>query len=143
MQSLASLKPSFVQMGQMGGFDAVAVDAHPDVEAVHHVHHAGNSSGIVDGAAAVLIGRRPHVLVTVEQGDAVDVPHRHDGVPEQALAPGLGRALLRLDGVSMSRVGLGASGGAWPVDPAIAVKSYFMPQGRGRRGSSIRRRRRR
>lgn len=58
MQSLASLKPSFVQMGQMGGFDAVAVDAHPDVEAVNHVHHAGNSSGIVDGAAAVLIGSR-------------------------------------------------------------------------------------
>ncbi|SFU32626.1 acetyl-CoA C-acetyltransferase [Methylobacterium sp. 174MFSha1.1] len=56
MQSLASLKPSFIQMGQMGGFDAVAVDAHPDVEAVEHVHHAGNSSGIVDGAAAVLIG---------------------------------------------------------------------------------------
>ena len=58
MQSLASLKASFAQMGQMGGFDAVAVDAHPDVEFVDHVHHAGNSSGIVDGAAAVLIGSR-------------------------------------------------------------------------------------
>jgi acetyl-CoA C-acetyltransferase len=56
MQSLGQLKPSFVQMGQMGGFDAVAIDAHPDVETVNHVHHAGNSSGIVDGAAAVLIG---------------------------------------------------------------------------------------
>ncbi|WP_342163197.1 acetyl-CoA C-acetyltransferase [Methylobacterium sp. SD21] len=56
MQSLGALKPSFVQMGQMGGFDAVATDAHPDVEFVNHVHHAGNSSGIVDGAAAVLIG---------------------------------------------------------------------------------------
>jgi acetyl-CoA C-acetyltransferase len=56
MQSLASLKPSFVQMGEMGGFDAVAIDAHPEIEAVNHVHHAGNSSGIVDGAAAVLIG---------------------------------------------------------------------------------------
>ena len=56
MQSLAQLKPSFVQMGEMGGFDAVAVQAHPEVEAVNHVHHAGNSSGIVDGAAAVLIG---------------------------------------------------------------------------------------
>ena len=56
MQSLGQLKASFVQMGQMGGFDAVAVDAHPDVESVNHVHHAGNSSGIVDGAAAVLIG---------------------------------------------------------------------------------------
>jgi acetyl-CoA C-acetyltransferase len=56
MQSLASLKPSFVQMGEMGGFDAVAVQAHPEVEFVNHVHHAGNSSGIVDGAAAVLVG---------------------------------------------------------------------------------------
>jgi acetyl-CoA C-acetyltransferase len=56
MQSLASLKPSFVQMGEMGGFDAVAVQKHPEVEFVNHVHHAGNSSGIVDGAAAVLLG---------------------------------------------------------------------------------------
>ena len=56
MQSLASLQPSFVQMGEMGGFNAVAVQAHPEIEAVTHVHHAGNSSGIVDGAAAVLIG---------------------------------------------------------------------------------------
>ncbi len=56
MQSLAQLKPSFVQMGELAGFDAVAVQAHPEVEAVNHVHHAGNSSGIVNGAAAVLIG---------------------------------------------------------------------------------------
>jgi acetyl-CoA C-acetyltransferase len=58
MQSLAQLQPSFVQMGEMGGFDAVAMQAHPEIEAVNHVHHAGNSSGIVDGAAAVLIGSR-------------------------------------------------------------------------------------
>jgi acetyl-CoA C-acetyltransferase len=56
MQSLASLKPAFVQMGEMGGFDAVAIQKHPEIEAVNHVHHAGNSSGIVDGAAAVLLG---------------------------------------------------------------------------------------
>ncbi len=56
MQSLASLNPSFVMMGEAGGFDAVAVQAHPDIEGVTHVHHAGNSSGIVDGAAAVLMG---------------------------------------------------------------------------------------
>jgi acetyl-CoA C-acetyltransferase len=56
MQSLAALNPSFEIIGQMGGFDAVAVQAHPDVEKVKHVHHAGNSSGIVDGAAAVLVG---------------------------------------------------------------------------------------
>jgi acetyl-CoA C-acetyltransferase len=58
MQALASLKASFVQMGEMGGFDAVATAAHPDVEFVNHVHHAGNSSGIVDGAAAVLVGSK-------------------------------------------------------------------------------------
>jgi acetyl-CoA C-acetyltransferase len=58
MQSLGQLKASFVQMGEMGGFDAVAIAAHPDVEAINHVHHAGNSSGIVDGASAVLIGSR-------------------------------------------------------------------------------------
>jgi acetyl-CoA C-acetyltransferase len=69
MQSLGQLKASFVQMGQMGGFDAVAIDAHPDVEAVDHVHHAGNSSGIVDGAAAVLIGSR-------EAGDAAGLRPR-------------------------------------------------------------------
>jgi acetyl-CoA C-acetyltransferase len=58
MQSLASLKPAFAMMGDQGGFDAVAIQAHPEVERVNHVHHAGNSSGIVDGAAAVLIGTR-------------------------------------------------------------------------------------
>ncbi len=58
MQSLAQLQPSFVQIGANGGFDAVAVQAHPEIEAVNHVHHAGNSSGIVDGAAAVLIGNK-------------------------------------------------------------------------------------
>ncbi len=56
MQALGALNPSFEIIGQMGGFDAVAIQAHPDVEKVKHVHHAGNSSGIVDGAAAVLVG---------------------------------------------------------------------------------------
>ncbi len=58
MQSLAALQPSFVQIGELGGFDAVAIQAHPEVEFVNHVHHAGNSSGIVDGAAAVLVGNK-------------------------------------------------------------------------------------
>jgi acetyl-CoA C-acetyltransferase len=58
MQSLASLKPSFVEMAQMGGFDAVAIQSHPEIERVNYVHHAGNSSGIVDGAGAVLLGSK-------------------------------------------------------------------------------------
>jgi acetyl-CoA C-acetyltransferase len=56
MQSLAALKPSFVAFAEQGGFAAVAIQAHPEIERLDHVHHAGNSSGIVDGAAAVLVG---------------------------------------------------------------------------------------
>ncbi|MDB5593542.1 MAG: acetyl-CoA C-acetyltransferase [Hyphomicrobiales bacterium] len=56
MQSLGQLKPSFVMMAEQGGFNAVAIQAHPEIEKLRHVHHAGNSSGIVDGAAAVLLG---------------------------------------------------------------------------------------
>lgn len=55
VEGLASLKPAFEQLGGMG-FDAVALQRYPQVERIHHVHHAGNSSGIVDGAAAVLVG---------------------------------------------------------------------------------------
>jgi acetyl-CoA C-acetyltransferase len=58
MQTLAALQPSFVQVGEMGGFDAVAIQRYPEVEAINHVHTPGNSSGIVDGAAAVLIGSK-------------------------------------------------------------------------------------
>jgi acetyl-CoA C-acetyltransferase len=55
MDGLASLKPAFEHLGNMG-FDAVALQRYPQVERIHHVHHAGNSSGIVDGATAMLIG---------------------------------------------------------------------------------------
>ena len=55
LEGLACLKPAFEQLGGMG-FDAVALQRYPQVERIHHVHHAGNSSGIVDGAAAVLVG---------------------------------------------------------------------------------------
>jgi acetyl-CoA C-acetyltransferase len=59
MQSLGGLNASFLQMGEvMPGFDAVAMLKYPEFEKINHVHHAGNSSGIVDGAAAVLIGSK-------------------------------------------------------------------------------------
>jgi len=57
MQSLAALNPSFAGMGAMG-FDEVIKQRYPELEAINHVHHAGNSSGIVDGAAAVLFGSK-------------------------------------------------------------------------------------
>ncbi|HET7409723.1 MAG TPA: acetyl-CoA C-acetyltransferase [Paracoccaceae bacterium] len=59
MQSLGALKPSFKDIGEtMPGFDAISILRYPEVEKINHVHHAGNSSGIVDGAAAVLVGSK-------------------------------------------------------------------------------------
>jgi len=68
MQSLAALQPSFAGIGEFA-FDGVATDRYPEVEAVNHVHHAGNSSGIVDGSAGILLG-------TKEMGDALGLKPR-------------------------------------------------------------------
>lgn len=57
-EKLANLQPSFAMMGKMGGFDAVAIDRYPEIERIDHIHHAGNSSAIVDGAAISLIGNK-------------------------------------------------------------------------------------
>ena len=56
VESLSGLSPSFEMMGEMGGFNAVALQEFVEVEKIEHVHHAGNSSGIVDGAGLLLIG---------------------------------------------------------------------------------------
>jgi acetyl-CoA C-acetyltransferase len=56
MQSLGGLNPAFAMLGEQFGFDAVALQKYGEFESINHVHHAGNSSGIVDGAAAVLVG---------------------------------------------------------------------------------------
>ncbi|NND33746.1 MAG: acetyl-CoA C-acetyltransferase [Saprospiraceae bacterium] len=58
VDALGSLNPSFAMMGQMAGFDSVALDRYPEVEKIEHIHHAGNSSAIVDGAAIALIGNK-------------------------------------------------------------------------------------
>ena len=59
MQSLGALKPAFKEMGEtMPGFDAVALMKYPHLESINHIHHAGNSSGIVDGSAAILVGNK-------------------------------------------------------------------------------------
>jgi acetyl-CoA C-acetyltransferase len=68
MQSLGALKPAFAEMGALG-FDSVAIQRYPQLESINHVHHAGNSSGIVDGAAAVLLGSR-------EKGEALGLKPR-------------------------------------------------------------------
>jgi acetyl-CoA C-acetyltransferase len=58
LESLSTLKPAFQEQGEKFGFDSVILQRYPEVERVNHVHHAGNSSGIVDGAAAVLFGSK-------------------------------------------------------------------------------------
>jgi len=58
MQSLAGLKPSFADLGENFGFNSIALQKYPEIERINHVHHAGNSSGIVDGSAAVLVGNK-------------------------------------------------------------------------------------
>lgn len=68
LEGLGSLNPAFEMMGEMG-FDAVAMQRYPEVEAINHVHTAGNSSGIVDGAALVLIGSK-------EKGEALGLKPR-------------------------------------------------------------------
>jgi acetyl-CoA C-acetyltransferase len=57
-EALAKLKPSFEKLGRQFGFDSVAIQKYPQVEKIVHLHHAGNSSGVVDGSGAVLIGSR-------------------------------------------------------------------------------------
>ncbi len=69
MQSLASLNPSFKDLAAFVGLDAVAIQRYPELEKVNFVHHAGNSSGIVDGSAGVLIGSK-------EAGDAAGLKPR-------------------------------------------------------------------
>ena len=56
VEDLSNLKPAFTVMGEQGGFDSVILQRYPEVESINHVHTAGNSSGIVDGSAAMLIG---------------------------------------------------------------------------------------
>ena len=67
LAALAALKPSFDKMGEMG-YDAVAIQRYPQVERIKHVHTPGNSSGIVDGAAAVLIGSRARIVAAALSG---------------------------------------------------------------------------
>ena len=69
MQSLGALPPSFAQLGENFGFNSVAIQKYPEIEKINHVHHAGNSSGIVDGAAALLIGNK-------EMGDKLGIKPR-------------------------------------------------------------------
>jgi acetyl-CoA C-acetyltransferase len=111
LEGLASLKPAFEQMGSMG-FDQVALTRYPQVERIHHVHHAGNSSGIVDGAAAVLIGSeaagkvhglRPRARIVAAALSGADPTIMLTG-PMPAARKALAKAGLTIDQIDLFEV---------------------------------------
>ncbi len=111
LEGLASLKPAFDQMGAMG-FDAVALQRYPQVERIQHVHHAGNSSGIVDGAAAILIGNeaaaKAHQLTPRARIVAVALSGADPTImltgPMPATRKALAKAGLRIDQIDLFEV---------------------------------------
>jgi len=111
MEGLASLKPAFDQMGAMG-FDAVTLQRYPQVERIQHVHHAGNSSGIVDGAAALLIGNeaaarnhdlQPRARIVAVALSGADPTIMLTG-PMPATRKALAKAGLRIDQIDLFEV---------------------------------------
>ena len=111
LEGLAALKPAFEQMGAMG-FDQVALTRYPQVERIHHVHHAGNSSGIVDGAAAVLIGSEsaakthgltPRARIVATALSGADPTIMLTG-PMPAARKALAKAGLRIDQIDLFEV---------------------------------------
>mgnify|MGYP003539514494 FL=1 len=110
-EGLGKLNPSFATMGQMG-FDAIALQKYPEVGAVHHVHHAGNSSGIVDGAAVVLIaseqavkeqGLKPRAKVLATALVGADPTIMLTG-PAPAARKALAKAGLTIDDIDLFEV---------------------------------------
>ncbi len=111
IEGLGGLKPAFEQMGAMG-FDQVALTRYPQVERIVHVHHAGNSSGIVDGAAAVLIGSEaaakthgltPRARIVATALSGADPTIMLTG-PMPAARKALAKAGLRIDQIDLFEV---------------------------------------
>jgi len=111
LEGLAALKPAFDQLGAMG-FDQVALTRYPQVERIHHVHHAGNSSGIVDGAAALLIGSEaagkvhgftPRARIVAAALSGADPTIMLTG-PMPAARKALAKAGLRIDQIDLLEV---------------------------------------
>ncbi|ENW87207.1 hypothetical protein F906_00432 [Acinetobacter pseudolwoffii] len=110
-EGLGKLNPSFATMGQMG-FDAIALQKYPEVGTVNHVHHAGNSSGIVDGAAVVLIaseqaikeqGLKPRAKVLATALVGADPTIMLTG-PAPAARKALAKAGLTIDDIDLFEV---------------------------------------
>ncbi|WP_028478084.1 acetyl-CoA C-acetyltransferase [Nocardia sp. CNY236] len=111
-EALAKLQPSFAMIGEMGGFDAVALQKYHYVEKIDHVHHGGNSSGIVDGAALLLVGSEeagkasgltPRARVVATATSGADSTIMLTG-PTPAAKKVLARAGLTLDDIDLVEI---------------------------------------
>jgi len=116
LEDLAGLKASFTDMGELG-FDSVALQKYPEIESMNHVHHAGNSSGIVDGASAMLIGSK-------EMGEKLGLKPRAKmigfsdiGIDPTIMLSGPGTAAKK----ALSRAGMSANDvDVWEINEAFA-----------------------
>jgi len=118
LEALGSLQPAFAMMGEIGGFDAVAIDRYPEVEFIDHVHHAGNSSAIVDGAAVALVGNeeigkkmgiKPRAKIKALGVTGVDPTIMLTGIAP-ACRKALGKAGMKATDIDM-----------WEINEAFAV----------------------
>ncbi|MCX7961435.1 MAG: acetyl-CoA C-acetyltransferase [Burkholderiales bacterium] len=130
MEALAALKPSFEEAGAMG-YDAVAIQRYPEVERIRHVHTAGNSSGIVDGAAAVLIGSEekgralglePRARIVAAALSGSDPTIMLTG-PMPATRKALAKAKLRIEDIDLFEVNE-----AFAVVPMKFMKETGVPE---------------
>ena len=129
VEALAGLKPSFEQLGAMG-FDAVAIGRYPQVERIVHVHHAGNSSGIVDGAAAVLVGNeaaikthgfKPRARIVATALSGADPTIMLTG-PMPATRKALAKAGLKIEDIDLFEVNE-----AFAAVPMKFMKAFGVP----------------
>lgn len=117
-ESLSGLRAAFTMMGEQGGFDAVALKKYPQLEQINHVHHAGNSSGIVDGAALTLVGSEkagadmgltPRARVVATAVNGVEPTIMLTGI-EPAVREALAKANLTVDDIDV-----------WEINEAFAA----------------------
>jgi acetyl-CoA C-acetyltransferase len=132
LEGLASLKPAFESMGELG-FDAVAIARYPQVLRIEHVHHAGNSSGIVDGAAAVLIGSQAKGRVLALTPRARIVAAALSGADPTIMLTGpmpAARKALAKAGLGVDDIDLFEVNEAFSAVPMLFMKEMGVPHDR-------------